>query len=110
MSLGICLAALLWIADARACSGHRPAVQSERTISVMASQGGISAEACWNGTGLDHYRPTQCCGSACFSGGHAIQADAQSFALSEVSALIFPDGTAARDGVAPPGIRRPPRG
>ena len=111
MSFGICLAALLWMADARACSGHRPAImESERLVPVFASQGGISVEVSWNGMRLHHYCRVQCCGNACFSGGHAIQPDAQSVSLSKVSAPMFPDGTAAVDGVAPPGIRRPPRG
>ena len=80
MSFGICLAALLWMADARACSGHRPAImESERLVPVFASQGGISVEVSWNGNRLHHYCRVQCCGNACCSGGHAIQADAQSF-------------------------------
>jgi hypothetical protein len=111
MSFGICLAALLGITDARACSGHRPAIMDiERPVRVFASQADISAEVSWNVNSLHHYCRFQCCGNACFSGGHAIQADVQSFDLAEVSALLFPDGTTARDGVAPPGIRRPPRG
>jgi hypothetical protein len=111
MSFGICLAALLGITDARACIGHRPAImETERPVRVFASQGDITAEVSLNGNSLHHHCRLQCCGKACCSGGHAIQADAQSFDLDEVSASLFPHGTAAPDGVAPPGIRRPPRG
>jgi len=111
MSFGICLAALLWTSDARACSGNRPAImESQRLVPVFASQGGITAEVSWSGNRPPDYCRVQCCGKACCSGGHAIQADARSFDLAEVSAPMFPRGTAAVDGIAPPGIRRPPRG
>lgn len=110
ISLSVGLAAILLSTDARAHRGHHPAVQIERPAPAIEVMGYLAAEVRWNGNPERQCRAQHCCGTACYSGGQVMPADALRFALDRGFARLLPGNMAVRNGVAPPGIRRPPRG
>lgn len=107
LAVGICLVAVVMTsANAAACPGHRAAQQSTLTFVERAESQVTSGE-----TGPDRQCPLpSCCGARCNSAGHVVPANAPAFELDRAPAIMLPREAAARSGLPPPGIRRPPRG